>query len=418
MSLRHEREGANLSVAGLVRNPPAAPIVERLTAVVFLFDQQGQFVTSAKAPIDFLKLTAGDESPFVVKVAAPQTVTRYRVSFRTEDGTRPHVDRRGDPPVTAPVALRGSSGSGSRFGFEVRVRFGGSRFEVRFGFEVLRLRREALAMRRHIRRPTAIVLALAALVGLQATTVVSGQEGFRFRSGVELINVTATVVDRTGRFLPGLTKDDFVIYEDNQPVEITHFSAERTPVSLGIVLDTSGSMQGQKWHAARDAIDRFLELLSDPADEFFLYRFSASPDLVQDWTNDRRALSWSLGRVNPNGGTAMYDGVAEAVPMAHAGRNRKKAIVIISDGNDTSSRVGVGEVRQMVRESEVLVYAVGIDGNGTPTIMSRPRPPVGGGPRFPIPFPIPGGGGRGGGSYPPFPGGVVAAATRQDPTTG
>jgi Ca-activated chloride channel family protein len=92
--------------------------------------------------------------------------------------------------------------------------------------------------------------------------------------------------------------------------------------------------------------------------------------------------------------------------MAHAGRNRKKALVIISDGNDTSSRVGVGEVRQLVRESEVLVYAVGIDGSGAPTVMSRPRPPIGGGPRFPIPFPIPGGGGRGGGggAYPPFPG--------------
>jgi Ca-activated chloride channel family protein len=248
-----------------------------------------------------------------------------------------------------------------------------------------------------------MIVALAVLVGLQVTTA-SGQEGFKFRSGVELINVTATVVDRTGRFLAGLNKDDFAIYEDNQPVEITHFSAERTPVSLGIVLDTSGSMQGQKWHAARDAIDRFLQQLSDPEDEFFLYRFSAGPDLVQDWTSDRRALSWSLGRVNPNGGTAMYDAVAEAVPMAHAGRNRKKAIVIISDGNDTSSRAGVGEVRQLVRESEVLVYAVGIDGNGAPTVMSRPRPPIGGGPRFPIPFPIPGGGGRGGG-YPPFPGG-------------
>jgi hypothetical protein len=105
LSLRHEREGANLSVAGLVRNPPAGAIVERLTAVVFLFDHQGQFVTSANAPIDFLKLTAGDESPFVVKVAAPQTVARYRVSFRTDDGTRPHVDRRGDPPVATPVAL-------------------------------------------------------------------------------------------------------------------------------------------------------------------------------------------------------------------------------------------------------------------------------------------------------------------------
>lgn len=105
LSLRHEREGANLSVAGLVRNPPAGPVVERLTAVVLLFDQQGQFVTSAKAPIDFLKLTGGDESPFVIKLAAPQTVARYRVSFRTDDGTRAHVDRRGDAQLATPVAL-------------------------------------------------------------------------------------------------------------------------------------------------------------------------------------------------------------------------------------------------------------------------------------------------------------------------
>jgi Ca-activated chloride channel family protein len=260
-------------------------------------------------------------------------------------------------------------------------------------------------MRNHSWRPSAAVTALAVLLGIQATVPVAGQEGFRFRSGVELINVTATVTDRTGRFLPGLTKEDFAVYEDNQPVEITHFSSERTPVSLGIVLDTSGSMQGEKWYAARDAIDKFLERLTDPEDDFFLYRFSAGADLVQDWTSDRRALSWSLGRVNPNGGTAMYDAVAEAVPMAHGGRNRKKAVVIISDGNDTSSRVGVGEVRQLVRETEVLVYAVGIDGQGTPTVMTRPRPPIGGGPRMPIPFP--GSGGRGGGGgfpMPPFPG--------------
>lgn len=261
-------------------------------------------------------------------------------------------------------------------------------------------------MRHPSRRPTAVVLALTGLLGLQATAPVAGQDGFRFRSGVELINVTATVTDRSGRFLPGLTRDDFVVYEDNQPMEITHFSAERSPVSLGIVIDTSGSMQGEKWGAARDAIDRFLQQLTDPDDDFFLYRFSGSADLVQDWTSDRRAVSWSLGRVNPNGGTAMYDAVAEAVPMAHGGQNRKKAVVIISDGNDTSSRVGPGDVRQLVRETEVLVYAVGIDGQGQPTIVSRPRPPVGGGPRLPIPFPFPGGGGRGGGGYPmpPFPG--------------
>jgi hypothetical protein len=73
--------------------------------VVFLFDQQGTFVTSARAPIDFVKLTAGDESPFVVKVQAPKSVARYRVSFRTDDGTLPHVDRRGEAPVAAPVTL-------------------------------------------------------------------------------------------------------------------------------------------------------------------------------------------------------------------------------------------------------------------------------------------------------------------------
>ena len=259
-------------------------------------------------------------------------------------------------------------------------------------------------MRNHSWHPSAAITALAVFLGFQATVPVAGQEGFRFRSGVELINVTATVTDRTGRFLAGLTKEDFVVYEDNQPVEVSHFSSERTPVSLGIVLDTSGSMQGEKWYAARDAIDKFLQRLTDPEDDFFLYRFSAGADLVQDWTSDRRALSWSLGRVNPNGGTAMYDAMAEAVPMAHGGRNRKKAVVIISDGNDTSSRVGVGEVRQLVRETEVLVYAVGIDGQGAPTVMTRPRPPIGGGPRMPIPFP--GSRGRSGGGFPmpPFPG--------------
>jgi Ca-activated chloride channel family protein len=235
--------------------------------------------------------------------------------------------------------------------------------------------------------------ALAVLCAIVASQrPVAGQEGFRFKSGVELINVTATVTDRSGRFASGLRKEDFIVFEDDKPVEVTHFSAERTPVSLGIVLDTSGSMSGDKILAARDAIERFLDALPDPEDEFFMYRFSASPDLVHDWTDNRQAVSRSLARVHPAGGTAMYDAVAEAVPMAQGGRNRKKAIVLISDGNDTNSRLDVGEVRHLVRETEVLVYAIGIDGEGDPTIMSRPpimRPPP-----TPIPFPLPGGGGR------------------------
>jgi flagellar basal body-associated protein FliL len=107
VSLNHQREGARLSVSGLVRNPPSGAGVERLSAVVFLFDQQGTFVTSARAPVDFTKLSAGDESPFVVSLDAPATVARYRVSFRTDAGIVPHVDRRGAPPMadgsTAPA---------------------------------------------------------------------------------------------------------------------------------------------------------------------------------------------------------------------------------------------------------------------------------------------------------------------------
>lgn len=223
---------------------------------------------------------------------------------------------------------------------------------------------------------------------------IAGQEGFRFKSGVELINVTATVTDRSGRFAGGLRKEDFILYEDDKPMEVTHFSAERTPVSLGIVIDTSGSMSGDKWFSARDAIERFLDALPDPQDEFFMYRFSGSPDLVHEWSPDRALLKRSLARVNPSGGTAMYDAVAEAVPMAQGGQNRKKAIVLISDGNDTSSRLDVREVRQMVRETEVLVYAVGIDGNADPTFPGRGSPPIMRPPRAPIPFPMPGGGGR------------------------
>src|SRR5713101_3836069 len=84
-------------------------------------------------------------------------------------------------------------------------------------------------------------------------------DGFRFKSGVELINVTATVSDSSGRFVSGLRKEDFVVYEDDQPQAVTHFSAERVPVSLGIALDSSQSMSGDKIREARSAIDRLLE---------------------------------------------------------------------------------------------------------------------------------------------------------------
>jgi VWFA-related protein len=210
-------------------------------------------------------------------------------------------------------------------------------------------------------------------------------DAFRFRSGVELINVTATVLDQNGRFVSGLQKEDFVVYEDGQPIVVTHFSADRVPVSLGIALDTSGSMAGEKIREAEAALDRFVYDLLGDQDEVFVYRFSNYPVLLQGWTTDRRQLSRALTRITPNGGTAMYDAVLEAVPLAAQGRNQKKALVVISDGNDTASRAGIREVKQMIRESELLVYAVGIDGDDEqPSYRRSPQPP-----RVPIPLPLP-----------------------------
>lgn len=106
ISLRHERRSGRLAVTGLVRNPVAGSALGALTAVVFLFDQQGAFITSARADIDFLKLGPGDESPFVINVDAPSSVARYRVSFRNEAGLVPHVDRRGQEPIAVQAAER------------------------------------------------------------------------------------------------------------------------------------------------------------------------------------------------------------------------------------------------------------------------------------------------------------------------
>jgi len=220
-------------------------------------------------------------------------------------------------------------------------------------------------------------------------------EAFRFKSSVELINVSATVTDTAERFVRNLQKEDFILYEDDKLQPITHFSDDRVPVSLGILLDISGSMEGEKFRNAISAIEHFMRDLLDPNDEVFLYTFNDRPELVQGWTKDRDLVMRELRRTYPRGGTAMNDAVAEAIPYAQRGHNRKKAIVIISDGNDNKSYASVGELRNLIRETEVLLYAIGIDGEGHSTTYSN-----GGGRR---PWPGSGGPGRPGGRWPQLP---------------
>jgi len=238
-----------------------------------------------------------------------------------------------------------------------------------------------------------VAAALATASGQQQQQQKDESQSFRFRTAVELINVTVTVTDGTGRFVSGLRREDFRIFEDGVEQPVSHFSNDRVPVSLGIALDTSGSMDGDKMRAARTALNRFLFDLLDRTDEVFLYRFDSNPELVEGWTTDRRRVSSELERIRPKGGTAMYDTVAEAVPMAQSGTHRKKALLVISDGNDTSSRTEVPDLKQMIRETEVLVYAIGIDGTDTQMTGGAQSPPSGGsyprGPRNPVPLPFP-----------------------------
>ena len=248
-------------------------------------------------------------------------------------------------------------------------------------------------MRAALVRVAVVAAALVAMVSAQEPPVDRSQ--FRFKSGVDLVNITATVSDGYGRFVSGLKQEDFVVYEDDQPVEVTHFNAERVPVSLGIALDTSGSMAGTKIQSAQDALHRFVYDLLAPDDEIFLYRFSNVPVLLQDWTSDRARLARVLYDIRPAGGTAMYDTVAEAIPLARRGRYQKKALLLISDGNDTTSHTDVLTLKQQIRESEVLVYAIGIDGEEERGYTPPPRRPP-----MPIPLPFPGGRGRGGWPYP------------------
>ncbi len=241
--------------------------------------------------------------------------------------------------------------------------------------------------------------AVASLAGQDQGGASAGQDqgGASFKSGVDLINVNATVTDGEGRFVSGLRKEDFTVYEDGQPQEITHFNNERAAVSLGLALDTSGSMTSDKMSAARAAIDRFVYDLLGPDDDLFFLQFANRPHVVQEWTTDRRAISRAVARVFPAGGTALYDAIAEGVPIADNGRHSKKALLVISDGNDTNSRISIGELRAVIRGSEVLVYALGIDSTATQT-RNGPRIQL----PIPLPFPIPGGRGR---RLPPIVGG-------------
>jgi Ca-activated chloride channel homolog len=192
---------------------------------------------------------------------------------------------------------------------------------------------------------------------LTATVIATAQ----MRIDVRLVNVVATVTDLHGRSIPNLSVDDFVLEEDGKPQQITHFSQDQNvPVSVGILLDTSGSMD-RKIKTAVEAVERFSRRIHQN-DEIFLITFSGRPVLRQDFTDDREKLSQALRHVNATGGTALYDALTDGLTKIHSGRHNKRAILLITDGQDTASTAKLDDVLQSIRQSDVLIYPVGISG--------------------------------------------------------
>lgn len=179
------------------------------------------------------------------------------------------------------------------------------------------------------------------------------------RVKTDLVSMTLTVTDLYGRYVSGLTQKAFSVFDNNQEQEITFFSDADAPVSVGILFDVSGSMNGEKIGKAKKALERFINS-SHPNDEYFLIAFNQRAQLIADRTRDGQAVLNKFTLVKPGGNTALYDAVYLGLERVTRGAHQKKAIIIISDGQDNSSRYNFGEVRRLSKEADVVTYAVGI----------------------------------------------------------
>lgn len=192
------------------------------------------------------------------------------------------------------------------------------------------------------------------------------------RVNVDLVLVPVTVTDSLGRLVTGLDKENFQIYEGKEKQAIRHLSSEDSPVSLGIILDTSGSMT-DKIGRAREAVIELLET-ANPQDEFFMITFADTPKLAADFTNSAEDIHNRLLYTTPRGSTALLDAIYLGVSKMRQAKYKRKALLVISDGGDNHSRYHEREIRSVVREAGLLLYAIGIYDRYFATIEEQTGP--------------------------------------------
>jgi Ca-activated chloride channel homolog len=185
-----------------------------------------------------------------------------------------------------------------------------------------------------------------------------GERRSNIRVDSTLVLIPVSVMDPMNRSVTGLEKEHFRVFEDKVEQDVLQFSSEDSPITVGVVFDASGSM-GAKLQKSRQAVAQFFKT-ANPEDEFFLIQFNDRPQLVVPLTSSTEEIQNQLTFTNAKGRTALLDGVYMAMKTMRKARNPRKAILILSDGGDNSSRYTESEVRNAVREADVQVYAIGI----------------------------------------------------------
>jgi Ca-activated chloride channel family protein len=175
---------------------------------------------------------------------------------------------------------------------------------------------------------------------------------------VDLVLVPVTITDPMNRLVTGLEKENFELFEGNSKEEIKSFSSEDAPVSLGVIFDSSGSMVS-KMDRAKDAVMEFFKT-ANPQDEFFMITFSDEPEMVNDFTSSVDDIQGKLIYTVPRKRTALLDAIYMGISKMRQAKYPKKALLIISDGGDNHSRYTENEIKALVKEADVMVYAIGI----------------------------------------------------------
>jgi Ca-activated chloride channel family protein len=175
---------------------------------------------------------------------------------------------------------------------------------------------------------------------------------------VDLVLVPVTITDPLNRLVTGLDRQNFAVFEGKEQQEIRHFSSEDAPISLGVIFDVSGSMNN-KIDKSKEAVVDFFKT-ANPQDEFFMVSFADKPEVIADFTNSIEDIQAKMTFLNPSGRTSLLDAIYLGVSKMRQAKNEKKALLIISDGGDNHSRYTQNEIESLVKEADVMIYAIGL----------------------------------------------------------